>query len=66
MKMMSEEQMKQGMALIQKFLKKIDIEVDGNKVITCYHYEFPDERIAQVYAQSVQATFGEIMEEKEE
>lgn len=55
-------QFQQGAQMMQHFLKKIDINVDGSKVQTIYHWEFPDEVVAKSFAESMKAQFEESME----
>ncbi|MEM2385891.1 MAG: hypothetical protein QXO67_02805, partial [Candidatus Bathyarchaeia archaeon] len=40
-------QMIEGQSLMRKFLKKIEIKIKGERVVTSYIWEFPDEVIAK-------------------
>ncbi len=50
-------QMLEGQSLMKKFLKKIEIRIKGEKVITSYIWEFPDEVVAKAFAENMKASF---------
>jgi len=43
----------EGRSLLRKFLKEVQIRVKGEKVTTCYFWEFPDEIIAKTFAEQM-------------
>ncbi|MEM1540706.1 MAG: hypothetical protein QXJ07_04915 [Candidatus Bathyarchaeia archaeon] len=50
-------QMIEGQSLMRKFLKKIEIKIKGERVVTSYIWEFPDEVIAKTFAQQMKDAF---------
>jgi hypothetical protein len=50
-------QMLEGQSLMKKFLKKIEIRIKKEKVITSYIWEFPDEAVAKIFADQMKTAF---------
>jgi hypothetical protein len=50
-------QLLEGQSLLRKFLKKIEIRVKREKVVTSYIWEFPDEVVAKTFAEQMKLSF---------
>ena len=56
-KPLSKEEFELGTMYLKSFLKKIEIEVDGNLVKLIQVFEMPDHDLAVSFAKSLKATF---------
>jgi len=55
--MMDKKQFEIGMGLLKNFLKKIEVDVEGKRVVFKQYYEFPEEIIAKSFAKSIKEQF---------
>jgi len=46
-----------GQQMMKQFLKHVEVRIKGNKVVTSYHWEFPDEIVAKSFAHGMKETF---------
>jgi len=58
-------QMLEGQSLLRKFLKKIEIRVKGEKVVTSYIWEFPDEIVAKTFAEQMKEQFSQSLNQSQ-
>jgi len=55
---LSAKEFELGKELLAKHLKKVDIEVEGNKVRLIQHFELPTPEVARSFAENLKEMFS--------